>query len=155
MQTIDYDTIIYIDLRQYLIGLLNCTVIRGRQNYSPIPEGCIIMQNLYDESPQQQYDQDGNVVEVLTRCIQLDFIGSMAGAWCRQVATLWKTPYTTENMTVASPLYCDNAISQQFVNEKNIYEDRYILSVFLQFQVNYEYNVDKTDQVKLEVKPWR
>lgn len=154
MQTIDYDTIIYTDLRQYLMGLLNCNVIRGRQNYSPIPEGCVIMQNLYDESPQQIYDVDGNVKEVLTRCIQLDFIGANAGAWCRQVATMWKTPYTCDALTNSSPLYCNNAISQQFVNEKNIYEDRYILAVFLQFEVNYAYNVDKTDNVTVGIKSW-
>lgn len=155
MQTVDYDTLVYKDLRQYLVAMLNCTVIRGRQNYSPLPEGCIIMQNLYDESPQQGYAQDGKITEVLTRCIQLDFIGASAGAWCRQVATVWKTPYTVDALQSTSPLYCNNPISQQFVNEKDIYEDRYILDVFLQFETNYEYNVDKTDNVTVSIKSWR
>lgn len=155
MQTVDYDTLVYKDLRQYLVAMLNCTVIRGRQNYSPLPEGCIIMQNLYDESPQQGYTQDGKITEVLTRCIQLDFIGASAGAWCRQVATMWKTPYTVDALQSTSPLYCNNPISQQFVNEKDIYEDRYILDVFLQFETNYEYNVDKTDNVTVSIKSWR
>lgn len=154
MQTVDYDTLIYTDVRKYLIDLLACPVIRGRQNYSPLPEGCIVMQNINDEQAWQDYDDDGNVVDVVTRCIQLDFFGKDAGSRARLVATMWKTPYTCDALTNSAPLYCNNLISQQFVNEKGIYEDRYILDVFLQFQVNYEYNVDKTDQLSVSIKAW-
>lgn len=155
MQTVDYDTQVYTDLRQYLKTLLNCPVVRGRQNNVPMPDDCVIMQNLFDNSPMQGYEVDGKLNEVVTRCIQLDFYGSMAGAKCRQIATLWKSEYSCSHLNFISPLYCNNPKSQQYVNEKGIYEDRYILEVFLQFSTYYEYNRESTDKLDIGVKSWR
>ena len=155
MQTVDYDSSRYSDVRQYLIGLLNCPVVRGRQNYSPLPEGCVLMQNIDDEQIWQDYDDNGDVTDVVTRRMQLDFFGKDASARARLIGTMWKTPYSVDALKQCAPLYCNNVISQQFVNEKGIYEDRCILDVFLQFEANYEYNVDKTDQLSVEIKRWR
>lgn len=154
MQTIDYDKLIYTDIRQYLLSMFDCPVVRGRQNYSPLPEGCIIMQNIDDEQIWQDYDDNGYINDVVQRRMQLDFYGVDAGARARQVHSMWKTHYTTEKLTQCAPIFCNSLISIQFVNEKGVYEDRYTLDVFLQFAVNYEYNVDKTDNLSVEVKKW-
>lgn len=134
--------------------LLDCPVVRGRQNYSPLPEGCVIMQNLFDTQTWQHYDIGGEVVDIITRRMQLDFFGENAGARARQIATMWGTPYTCDALEYSQPLYCYDLVSQQFVNEKGIYEDRYILDILLQFHVYYEYELDKIKQVQVGVKRW-
>lgn len=156
MQTVtDYDSEIYADLRQYLLNLLGVPVVRGRQNNAPLPDNAVIMQLLYDQSPNQDYDENGNICEVVTRVIQLDFFGEGANNRARKIATFWKTDYTCDALKKCQPLYTGNLRSIQFINEKNLFEDRAILEVFLQFSVVYEYNVETTSNVKIGIHEWR
>lgn len=48
MQTVDYDKLIYADVRQFLLGLVGGNVVRGRQNNAPLPQDVIVMQNIKD-----------------------------------------------------------------------------------------------------------
>lgn len=154
MQTVDYDTLIYTDLRQYLLRLVGGNVVRGRQNNAPFPEDVTMMQFLRDETLSQDYDDDGNVSHLITRCIQLDFFGVNANAKGRQVATMWKTPYTGRELTKCVPLYCDTLKSVPFINEKGIYEERAILEIYLQFTVHYAYNVDQANVYIKDIVKW-
>lgn len=154
MQTVDYDTLIYTDLRQYLLRLVGGNVVRGRQNNAPLPEDVTMMQFLRDETLSQDYDDDGNVSHLITRCIQLDFFGVNANAKGRQVATMWKTPYTGRELTKCVPLYCDTLKSVPFINEKGIYEERAILEIYLQFTVHYAYNVDQANVYIKDIVKW-
>lgn len=155
MQTVDYDKLIYADVRQFLLGLVGGNVVRGRQNNAPLPQDVIVMQNINDVSVNQGYDDGGNVSETLTRCIQLDFFGTNASAKARQVATMWKTPYACDALKQCQPLYTGIMRNVQFVNEKQLFEDRCILEVYLQFTAVYEYNVETTDQVYIkDISRW-
>lgn len=155
MQTVeDYDSEIYADLRKYLLGLIDVPVLRGRQNNAPLPDNAVIMQFLYDTSPSQDYDSDGTLCETITRSIQLDFFGEGANNRARKVSTFWKTNYSCEKLTACQPLYAGILRSVPFVNEKNLYEERAILEVFLQFTVVYEYNVETTANVKVGLYKW-
>lgn len=158
MSTItDYDKLIYADLRAYLLDTVGGNVVRGRQNNAPLPQNVVIMQTINDETIMQGIeDEQGNVKEVITRCVQLDFFGDDANAKARKIATMWKTSYTCDKLKQCQPLYAGLLKSVQFVNEKNLFEDRAILEVYLQFEVVYQYNVQTTDNVYIkDIKQWR
>lgn len=139
------DQEIYKDVRAFLLGLFPdanpkeiIQVNIGSQANNPLPHNAIVMQvlfnNNFDESVVTPLPPDEasiqNSVEVR---FQLDFYGPHAQKRSRTVATLWKNYYACEKLTVCQPLYVQSYNRHVYINDSNLYEDRWILDLGLQY----------------------
>ena len=139
------DQEIYKDIRRFLLGLFpeaTSQIVQvnvGVQANNPLPNNAIVMQVLFDRNfdtatvtPVPDLDEAiiQNSVEVR---LQLDFYGPLAQQRGRTVETLWRTYYGCEQLQVCQPLYVQSYNRHVYVNDSNLYEDRWILDLALQY----------------------
>lgn len=137
---------IYKELRAYLISLFDCEVVKGRNNNDPLPYDCIVMTVLFDTDLNMAttlYD-DGNVTieQDIQATVQLDFFGDNADIRSRMLATLWRTTHATEALKSCQPLFANDPVSLEYVNEQNKFEQRFMVEIKLQYNPYYTYTVD-------------
>ena len=135
---------IYSDVRKWLVGLLpdaSKDVVRAYQNGIAMPENAIIMTFMLEKRLDQlSATGTGKVFDSIQGTMQLDFYGVKAHERARKICTLWQTLYTTESMFSCQPLYCSDPKDLTFVNETGQYELRSM--AMLELQYNNEYDVD-------------
>lgn len=143
----NYHDEIYTEVRSYLIGLFSCPVVKGYQNNSPLPENGIVMTIIHERDFDQASDYTDedllltyvqNSTEVM---MQLDFYGELAAGRARQVVNFWRNEYTTSRLKVCQPLHSKQPVQMQHVNEKNMYEQRWMLEIYLQYNPEFSYEL--------------
>lgn len=144
-------TPLYTDIRQYLLATFNLaiddtTIIKGYNNYEPIPENAIIMTfraNRHIDQHSTEYKDDQMIVFNSVRgTMQLDFYGADSMSKSQEVSTLWNTSYTTELLKDCVPLETPRERDLSFVNEAGVYEYRFMLELELQYNTKYEKTVN-------------
>ena len=144
-------TPLYTDIRQYLLATFNLaiddtTIIKGYNNYEPIPENAIIMTFKANPNIDQystEYKDDQMIVfNSVKGMMQLDFYGVDSMSRNQEISTLWNTSYTTELLKECSPLGTPRGRDLSFVNEAGIYEYRFMLELELQYNTKYEKTVN-------------
>lgn len=134
---------IYREVRALLLGLFSLpeeSVIRGYSDNVPLPEDDFILMNIIHEQALStncyNYSSEENNVEVKQSTqvqMQVDFYGSRAGNFSRTFCNLWRDFYACEKLSCCQPLYCDDPKYLPFTNEKNKYEDRYLVTAYLTY----------------------
>ena len=143
------------ELRRYLVGLFECTVVAGYAEDAPLPKDGIVMHMLFERNLDYTSDYWNPAIEEMASqssveaTFQLDFYGAEANSRSRVVANLWRSNYTTSRMTKCQPLYCGEPRKNILVNESNQYENRMMLEVKLQYNPETTYHVDGVDEVSI------
>ena len=141
---------LYTDIRKYLIAALDlqqdAPIVQGYQNANPIPIDAIIM-TFRDDGRLDQTShtyENGKIIvfDSIRGVMQLDFYGESSYDKARQIATLWKSPYTTTTLQDCVPLNCFRIRDLSFVNEAGFYELRYMIELELQYNTKYEKTVN-------------
>jgi len=140
---------IYLEIWNYLTNLFNCPVEQGLQNNSPLSQDGIVMTLMpYSEAlDQPTYDNADNISTIQNSrafMIQLDFYGEQAFNRANQVAVMWRSTYTTNELITIQPLYNNQVRNMEFVNEQDQYEKRFMLEIALQYNPHYTY-VEQSD----------
>lgn len=152
---------IYKSVRSFLVNLFETQdVIRSIQNGSPLPLNAIVM-NIINETdldvPVSRYQYERGEATVQTSVemlMQIDFYGDQAHDRARTLANLWRNHYATDRLENCQPLYAKNPIHAPFVNEKSMYEDRYIVELSLQYNPYVTHDqtfIDATDITLINV----
>lgn len=153
---------LYREIRLYLLGMFPAAgsqIIQAFQNNNPLPENAIVMQALFERNldetstyyePALEQAHAQNSVDVR---LQLSFYGSGAEKRSRTLYTLWKSPYTTNRMTLCQPLYANGRDRRPYINDSNQYEDRWIVDLALQFNPMVTYAQDFTDSAEVAINP--
>ena len=71
--------------------------------------------------------------------MQLDFYGKQAFNRANQVAVMWRSTYTTNELIAIQPLYNNQVRNMEFINEQDQYEQRFMLEIALQYNPHYTY----------------
>ena len=141
--------IIYTDVRAWLIslGMLPEQVISAYNNLAPIPNDGVIMTILFDSNLDQtstEYTKDqahiNNSVKVT---MQIDCYGEQSYDRARKIATLWFSMPTCDFLQNTVPL--TTAITPKdlsFTNETGQYELRFMTTLELQYNTNYEQSIE-------------
>ena len=149
-------TPLYTDIRQYLLATFNLaiddtTIIKGYNNYEPIPENAIIMTfraNRHIDQHSIEYQDDKVIIFNSVRgTMQLDFYGVDAADKAQEIATLWNTSYTTDILQDCVPLETPRERDLAFVNEAGMYEYRFMLELELQYNTKYEKTVNIVEDI--------
>lgn len=161
MATVTHEDI-YTEVRSYLIGLFSCPVVRGYQNNSPLPADGIVMtviserdfdyaSNYYTESDDEDiYSVDiQKSVEVV---MQLDFYGVESQKRVRHVANVWQSEFSTNKLVKCQPLYSKQPMQMQYINEKNQYEQRWMLEVLLQYNPCFTHDQQYLDVPTFQIR---
>lgn len=140
---------IYLEIWNYLTKLFNCPVEQGLQNNSPLSHDGIVMTLLpYSEAlDQSSYTNEDNLSMIQGSrlfMMQLDFYGDEAFNRANQVAVMWRSTYTTNELQAIQPLYNNQVRNMEFVNEQDQYEKRFMLEIALQYNPHYTY-VEQSD----------
>lgn len=149
---------IYKEMRSFLVQLFDTeSVIKPNQNGSPVPENAIVM-NIINESDLDmsvsRYQIERNEATVqnsVEMLFQVDFYGDEAQQKARTLANLWRNHYASDRLKVCQPLYAKQPIHAPFVNEKSMYEDRYIVELSLQYNPYVTHNQVFTDDVDISL----
>lgn len=147
MATVDQ---VYIEVYRFLIKLFKCEVLQGLQNNTPLPENCIVTtildeRNLDYSSNYYTDDTTQNIHNVTVKqsvecMMQLDFYGTDAQIRARHLATIWQNEISTSALQSCQPLYCKAPKQMTFVNEKNQYEPRWMVEVYLQYNPEFTHD---------------
>ena len=146
---------IYKEVQAYLLGLFSCspqTVIQGYQNNNPLPDEAVVMTILFENELDiavSRYDSDADktaVQQSVEVTMQVDCYGPQAAARARKLSTLWKNHYTTAALKSCQPLYSNSPKRLPIINEKSVYEDRWLVELVLQYNPYFEH-----DQTFLEM----
>jgi len=140
---------IYLEIWNYLTKLFNCPVEQGLQNNSPLSHDGIVMTLLPYSEPldQSSYTNEDNLSMIQGSrlfMMQLDFYGDEAFNRANQVAVMWRSTYTTNELQAIQPLYNNQVRNMEFVNEQDQYEKRFMLEIALQYNPHYTY-VEQSD----------
>lgn len=135
---------IYLEIWNYLTKLFNCPVEQGLQNNSPLSHDGIVMTLMpYSEAlDQPTYDNADNISTIQNSrafMMQLDFYGAQAFNRANQVAVMWRSTYTTNELITIQPLYNNQVRNLEYVNEQDQYEQRFMLEIALQYNPHYTY----------------
>lgn len=142
METVITHRDIYIDVRNYLISLLEAEpkqVIQGYQNNSPLPLDAIVMaitsESEIDTPATYTDEENGKLIVQQSRevVVQVDFFGKKAQERCQKVSIIWKNYYTTEALKCCQPLYAREPRRLPILNEQAMYEDRWTIELVLQY----------------------
>lgn len=131
---------LYKEIRSYLVKLFGTqSVVKSIQNGVPLPENAIVM-NIINESDLDmavtRYDKPEGVAGVqvsVSVLMQIDFYGNEAGKRARILANLWRSNHATNALKDCQPLYAKDPIRAPVINEKSMYEDRFIVELQLQY----------------------
>lgn len=153
---------LYTDMRRYLLTTFNLsdkdtTIVKGYNNYNPIPINAIIMTFLQGSPLDQksvEYEGDKMIIfNSVQGMMQLDFYGDKAHDKAQEVATLWNSPYTTEILKDCVPLDNPRVRDLSFINEAGVYEQRFMTELSLQYNTKYEKTVKiLTDISQIELE---
>jgi len=140
---------IYLEIWNYLTNLFNCPVEQGLQNNSPLSQDGIVMTLMpYSEAlDQPTYNNADNISTIQNSrafMMQLDFYGEQAFNRANQVAVMWRSAYTTNELQTIQPLYNNQVRNMEFINEQDQYEKRFMLEIALQYNPHYTY-VEQSD----------
>lgn len=137
---------IYKDVRKFLLELFPGSekqIIKSAQNNQPLPNNAVVMQVLFtnnlDQAVTTTLPPDAEAIQNSVEVrLQLDFYGAMAEQRSRVVATLWRTNFACERLSVCQPLYVQSYNRHPYINDSNQYEERWIMDLGLQYnpQVN-------------------
>lgn len=150
---------IYKEVRGFLVNLFNTqSVIKSIQNGSPLPLNAIVM-NIINETDldmavsRYQYEKlEATVQNSVEMMMQIDFYGDEAHKRARTLANLWRNHYATDRLKNCQPLYAKNPIHAPFVNEKSMYEDRYIVELSLQYNPYVTHEQVFADDIDITLK---
>lgn len=148
----DYLTPIYTDMRKWLLILFpNTPIVRAYANNAPIPNDAIIMTFMLEtalDQPSTVYaDNTAIVYDSIQGTMQVDCYGKNAHAMARQVSTMWHSVLTCDAIGNIEPLYARQPKDLTFVNEFGIYEPRFMTSLELQYNTNYEQSIQTTNTI--------
>lgn len=131
---------IYKEIRSYLMGLFDTqNVVKSIQNGVPLPENAVVM-NIINESDLDMAVTRYNKIEDIAGVqasvgvlMQIDLYGNDAGKRARILANLWRSHHSAERLKECQPLYAKDPIRAPIINEKSMYEDRFIVELKLQY----------------------
>lgn len=153
---------LYREIRLYLLGLFpdaGDQIIQAFQNNNPTPDNAIVMQALFDRnfdetstfySSENSEAHARNSVEVR---LQLSFYGEQAEKRSRIVYNLWKSYYSTDRLSICQPLYVQSRNRMPYINDSNMFEDRWILDLALQYNPTVTYSQDFADSASVIITP--
>lgn len=155
---INYDNI-YSDIRKYLLSVFpECEVIRGYSNNTPLPADDFILMNIINETELNtsinEYDRENeekNITKSIEMQMQVDFFGDLAGERARTFSNLWRDFDACEHLEYCKPLYCDNVVYVNFVNEQSNFEDKYSVTIHLTYNTTVTRKQEFTDIVDLNI----
>ncbi len=131
-------------LRTFILSLISCEVIQALDNGVPTPKDpYIAMQSLgknrlstnthdyADPSPSTGTD---GVMQAIQFCIQIDCYGPQSGDWAALITTMFRDPYGFDAMGPnVAPLYADEAKQMPVVDGEENFEQRYMITAYLQY----------------------
>lgn len=159
MATIDliHDDI-YKEIRGFLVELFDTkSVIKPIQNGSPLPDSAVVMNIINEENfdiPVSYYDKEAgkaHVQQSVGLLMQIDLYGNEAAKRSRILSNLWRNHYSTDRLKQCQPLYSKEPIHAPFINEKSMYEDRYIVELKLQYNPTVTHKQEFVSDVDVQL----
>lgn len=157
MATIDiiHDDL-YKEIRLFLVDLFDTkNIVKPIQNGVPLPENAIVM-NIIGEHDFDvavtRYFKDQNEASVqqsVEVTMQIDIYGEDSAKRSRILTNLWRNHYSTDRLKNCQPLYSRAPIHAPFINEKSMYEDRYIVELKLQYNPIVTHAQDFVDSIDI------
>lgn len=153
---------LYKDIRKFLLGLFpeaTTQIVQFGQNISTLPYGAIVMNILFEKDfdySTTHYDKvkgEAYVQNSVQATLQLDFYGEESQARSRVVANLWRNFYATDRLTVCQPLRARDPRHLPYINDSNLYEDRYMLELTLQYNPEITHKQDFVDSFDIQINP--
>lgn len=153
---------LYREVRQFLLDLFpdaTQQIVQGFQNNSPLPNNAVVMQILLDRNMDETStyytpaEDKAHAQNSVNARLQLDFYGPLAESRSRTVNGLWKSYYGADNMSLCQPLYVHSRDRRPYINDSNMYEDRWILDLALQYNPQVTYAQDFADSASVTVTP--
>ena len=137
-------TDIFIALRAFILGLIDCEVVRGLGNGVPMPSSPFIaMTELYQirlSTNVASYHDPGDasgtrkVMAPTQYVIQIDCYGPDSSDWATILTTMLRDEYGVKKLApAAAPLHADDPKMITLVNGEENYEQRWMLTALFQF----------------------
>ena len=154
---------IITEIRKFIIntvdGVEDKQVIRDTQNFAALPKNAITIAVIYDSEMDYSvnvYEPDKGrtlVQSSMEVLMQIDFYGDKASERSRTLAQLWRNGCAYERLEKCKPLYVQSRQRSPYINESNLYENRYILELTLQYNPVVGYDQDYVDTAEININP--
>lgn len=130
-----------IALRTFIMNVVpGVEVVQGLGNLVPMPTDPFIaftptaLRRLSTNHTNYATDLQRAVTMPTEYSVQVDCYGPQAGDWATALTALWRDPYGCEVMAPnGQPLYSTDPMQMPLVNGEEAYEQRYTLTMLLQF----------------------
>lgn len=129
-------------MRAFILGVVDCEVVREQTNRVPMPLGDFIALNIVGSSPLETntdtYDGTSKTILRPTQItVQVDCYGSSAGERAQTLATLLRDDYAVQAFKASGhdivPLYAENAQQMPLITGEEQYLQRWTFHVELQY----------------------
>lgn len=138
---------IYTAVKAFLLGILpldNAHIVKGLGNRTATPDGPFVVMtailNHRLRTNQDTWDETTEDPTLIEReqgvqiTMQLDVYGPDSFDWASIVTTLWRDDYGCQALSPnCQPLYSDDPRQVQLVDGEQQYEQRWLISAYLQY----------------------
>lgn len=155
-------------LRSFLLGILasGVEVVRAQDNDVGEPQGAdFVMMNVISlprlATNVDSYTDPGtnpgtrNSMQAIKMGVQLDVHGPNSADNSAMITTLFRDEYACVQFAAINPdiqpLYCDEPKQVPFINGENLYEQRWIITVAIEYNPVTQTPQDFFDQVEVEI----
>lgn len=136
------ETQIFAALRAFMLGVVDCEVIRTPVNRAAMPKGDFIAlsptsNTALSTNVATTIDQQQTIKRPSQFVVQVDCYGAGAGDRATTLATLLRSQYACEQFAASGleiqPLYAGDAQQMPLVSGEDQYEERWTFDAVLQF----------------------
>ncbi len=131
---------IFVQVRAFILSLIDCEVVQGLGNKVPTPRGAFIAVTATGQvrlsTNVSTYDASAaRAVMMPTQyTIQIDCYGPLSSDWATTLTAMWRDPYGCEMLgPTMQPLYSDDPSQMGLVDGEDEYQQRWMISAILQF----------------------
>lgn len=134
---------IFTAMRGFILSLIDCEVIQGLDNGTPMPKGGFIaMTVLFDNRLSTNintYIDDEvqsvkNAMQPTQFTMQIDCYGAQAHEWAKIFTTMFRDEYACDRLApTCQPLHADDPRQMAITNGEQQYEQRWLITALLQY----------------------
>lgn len=158
------DQDVFTALRTFLLSFLpvGTEVVQGIDNQVPMPiSGFVVMTSSSQTRlatnettyPATINPTTKSIFTPVQYVIQLDFYGADSASWATQTQALFRDPYATDSMpSNIQPLHADDPVQLPMINAEQQYEQRWKLSVNMQYNPIITVSQDYMNVVTVGIK---
>lgn len=153
------ETQIFTALRAFILGVVDCEVIRVPNNRVPMPVGEFISLSAISNSPlstnvSSYSSTEKSIIRPSQFTIQVDCYGASAGDRATAITTLFRDAYGCDALAPSGiqPLYASDARQMPMVDGESQYVTRYTFDAVMQFNPVLTVSQQSANELQVGIK---